>query len=346
MQPGLMIGPHIGMTRAELERFTLPNLIDAYLTANSSELAAFRRLSDGVGLITGQRAASLGSFLFAGDQLGWLNRRDLTTSVSSAGGYVVNTQISSFAGTLARQSLVGVLPMQRLQSLKANVVLDTESVRASAGWASEGSVAITSESSFGQIALLPKTVVGEAVVSRRLKVQMGDAASAFINNLLAEKVGEAVDAALLTGTGAAGQPGGIALATGVDTRAGTAFTWSDAVAMNKVCDGYAQGESAVWVAGVDSAETLRKRERAPGSGFIADDDLIANKRMLVSRGAPAASLTVTEWGKVWFCDWGALEIFVDPFTNFQSGKVRIMAKWLVDVAVERPALVATATAVT
>lgn len=346
MQPGMMIGPHMGLTRAEIERFTLPNLIDAALTDNSAELAEFRKLSDGVGLITGQQTKSFGSFLFAGDQLGWLNRRDLTASVGSAGGYTVSTQVPTFSGTLAKQSLIGVLPVQRLQSMKANLTLDTETVRASGGWAIEGGVATTSESTFGQVALTPKTATATVVVSRQLKKQMGDAAAAFINNLLAEKLAEVADAALLVGTGASGQPGGITLATGVDSRAGTAYTWSDAVAMLKVCDGYAQGESVMWVAGVDSAETLRKRERAAGSCFIADDDRIANKRMLVSRGAPAGSLTVTEWAKVWFADWGALEIMVDPFTDFKTGKVRILARWLVDVGVERPQLVATATTVT
>jgi hypothetical protein len=69
MQPGTMIGPHMGLTKPELDRFTLPNLVDAVLTANSDELAAFRRLSDSVGLITRQQPKSLGSFLFSGDQL-------------------------------------------------------------------------------------------------------------------------------------------------------------------------------------------------------------------------------------------------------------------------------------
>lgn len=346
MRPGAMIGPHMGLTRAEQERFTLPNLIDACISDNHAELAAFRKLSDGVGLLTGQRASSLGAYLFAADQLGTFNRRDLTVSNAAGGGYTVATEIPTFAATLAKQSLLGALPLQRLQSLQSNVTLTTETVRASAGWSFEGVVATTSESTFAQVALLPKICTAEAVMSRKLKQQMGPAANAFSLNLLAEKVGEAASAAILFGTGVSGQPGGIALATGVDSRAGTSYTWSDATAMLKVCDGYAQGESTVWVAGVDSAETLRKRERAAGSGFIADGDRIANKPMLVSRGAPAQSLTVTEWGKVWFADWGALEILVDPFTDFKTGKVRVMARWLIDVAVERPSLVAVATAVT
>lgn len=346
MRPGMMIGPHMGLTRAELERFTLPNLIDAFLSDNSAELAAFRRLSDSVGLITKQSPGSLGAFLFAGDQLGYLNRRDLTASNAAAGGYTVSTEIATFSATMAKQSLIGVLPVQRLQSLQSNVTLTTETVRASAGWAYEGAVATTSESTFAQVAMTPKICTAEASVSRKLKVQMGPAAGAFTHNLLAEKTSEACNAALLFGTGASGQPLGIAIATGVDSRAGTSYAWSDATAMLKVCDGFAQGESIMWVAGVDSAQTLRNRERAAGSGFIADGDRIANKPLLVSRGVPATSLTVTEWAKVWFADWGALEILIDPFTEFKAGKVRILAKWLIDVAVERPQLIATATAVT
>ena len=130
MQPGAMIGPHMSLTRAERERFTLPNLIDACLNDNSAELAAFRKLSDGVGLITGQRTASLGAFLFAGDQLGWLNHE---LNVENASGLrkvaTVSQELSTSSARLEEvlrqlsESLTGQLKelTQRLDSIQSKV---------------------------------------------------------------------------------------------------------------------------------------------------------------------------------------------------------------------------------
>lgn len=346
MQPGMMIGPRMGLTRVERERFTIARLISAHVDNNLGELKEFRALSNQVGAITKQVPDSQGAFLMPGDTLGWIQRRDLTAGVGSAGGSLVDTEMSAFAQAMAEQSLVGVLPMQRLRNLAANVTITGESVRATAGWVYEGAVVSTGESTLGQAALTPKTVTSKVTVSRQLPQQLGPAAVAYVDSLVGSHLAAAADSALLFGTGATGQPTGISLAPGVDTRAGTSYAWSDATAMLKVCEGYAQGRSIAWVAGVNAAETLRKRERSAGSLFIAEDDRIANKLMLVSRAAPAASLTVTEWSKVWFADWGALEIMVDPFTDFKSGKVSVIARWLIDVAAERPQIVATATAVT
>lgn len=53
-----------------------------------------------------------------------------------------------------------------------------------------------------------------------------------------------------------------------------------------------------------------------------------------------------DWSKCWLADWGALEIAVDPFTNFKDGKVNVRTWWAVDVAFERPDQIAYVSALT
>ena len=341
----MTIGPHMGLTRAEREECSVAKLLQAAVFEKRTLLEPHRKLSDCVGLITGQRVASAGAYLIAGDAVGSYEKRDLTVGVASAGGYAVDTSIGSWAESLVRQSLVGSLSVQRLQNMQSSVVITDESVRTGAGFVTEAGTAPSSESTYNQAAMTPKIATGSMIVSRQLMLQMGPAAGPFMEAGLRTKMAEAVDSALLFGSGVGGNPMGIALAVGVDTRTGAAFTFANANAMLKVCDGYALGDSTVWVGGVGAAEVCRNRERAAGSGFIADGGRIAGKPLLVSRGVPDASLTVTEWGKVWFADWGALEILIDPYTHFKTGRVIIMGRWLIDVAVQRPSLVATATAV-
>ncbi len=66
----------------------------------------------------------------------------------------------------------------------------------------------------------------------------------------------------------------------------------------------------------------------------------------MSRAAGASTLAVMDWSKCWLADWGALEIAVDPFTNFKDGKVNVRTWWAVDVAFERPDQIAYVSALT
>ena len=81
-----------------------------------------------------------------------------------------------------------------------------------------------------------------------------DAARAFVDQALATTLAEAIDAAILAGSGYSGQPLGIANVAGIDRRAGTSFAWSDALAMLDVCEGFTQADSIAWVAGHTTAK--------------------------------------------------------------------------------------------
>lgn len=339
------IGPVIGMSKAERERYSVPDYADALLRQDGPRISWYDSISDVVAKLTGQQRGHGGSMFVPGDMAGTVTRRDLTAGVATAGGFTVDTGIGGFAAPLYQRSLLGVLPVTRLQSLRSNITLGTESARGSAGWVTENGSLPDAQAIYGQIALAPKLVGGKFVYSHQYGLQLGAAGNAFILANLARLVGDAFDTALLHGNGATGQPTGIANTVGIDSRAGTSLTWADALAMLKLCEGYSQGDSIIAVAGVNAAEVARKRERATGSGFIAEGDRFAGKPMIVSRAASAATLTLMDWTGCWIGDWGALELQIDPFSFFTSGRVQVSALWLVDMALERPSKVAYASAV-
>jgi HK97 family phage major capsid protein len=276
-----------------------------------------------------------------------VQKRDLT--VSGGDRYTVGTEIGGFADALAKASIVGRLPMVRHTGLKGDQVVTLKNTAHAHTWlAADGSSQISdAQATYGQLALAPKSVAATLTLSRQFMTQMGPLAAQFVDAGLARALAEALDGALLGGSGASGQPSGVFVRPNIDSRAGTSFALSDGAAMLKVCDGYAS-DAISWVCGVDVAEDLRQRQKHANGGemLMADDGRMLGYPVLTSRSAGAQQLVVTDWSKCHFAEWGALEVGVDPFTNFKDGRVIVRALWRVDFGFERNQQIAVCTALT
>lgn len=341
-------GPVLGLTAAERERASISNFVRALVNESKTERAFFAEVTEQVAKATGRQARGFNSYLVPGDiTAGNVQRRDLQKATATAGGFLVGVEQAGFATALDAASLIGKLPMTTLPNMVGDATITRESIKGSAGWlADESSVMPDVQSTIGQIALSPKTISGTVSISRQLLWQSGPAGAAFIERALAVTVAEAVDRALVAGSGSSGEPLGLVNVSGIDTRAGTSFTWAMAQAMAKASSGWASSDSVAWIAGVDAAEDLKLRERAAGSGFIADGNTIDGKPLIVSRSIGAQVLLCVPWSQVWMASWGALELAADPMTYFRDGRVQLRCLWSVDFAVERAASVAVATALT
>jgi HK97 family phage major capsid protein len=339
----LVPGPILGLTAAERDRASIPNYVRAVTADNATELGFFREVTAQVAKATNRQPRGFTSYLVPGDVTGH-QRRDLTKA--TGGAAIVGTEIGGFAAALNAASLIGQLPMTMLPNMVGDATITRESVKGSTGWLSdEAAVMPDAQSTFGAISLTPKIISAAVTVTRQLLKQTGPAGAAFIERALAINVAEAVDRALVAGSGNSGQPLGLANTSGVDTRTGSTFTWAMAQAMAKVASGWAASPSIAWVAGVDAAEDLATRERAAGSGFIAENNMIDGKPLVVSRSIGAAVALVMPWAQCWMASWSALEIAADPMTYFKDGRVQLRCLWSIDFAVERAASVAIATAV-
>ncbi len=337
-------GPSLGLKPGELRHTSLLGLVRALAADDKPELHRYREFSDAVEAKTGPRMAAQ-TYLLPGDLL----QRDMTVGGGGAvGGYIVGTEIASFVNVLTKRSILGRLPVQQHQELRANATITRMSGAHTTTWLSaEDAVISDGQSTYGQISLTPKSVAATVIASRQMLVQGGPVAEAFLHSTLANALAEAVDSALISGSGNTGQPLGIVNTSNIDTRAGTAFALADAVAMLKVADGYALSDTLQWVAGVDTAEDLRARPKVSGGErMLLENNRMLDQPVIVSRSAPAAGLVLMQWGACHFAQWGALEVAVDPYTHAATGRVIVRALWRVDVAVEAATQVAVATAVT
>ena len=336
------IGPMLGLTQAESERGSIANFARAVVLNDSAgELPFFRELTSQTQAATGRFSVSPLTYQVPGEVLG----RDMTKASAAGGGYLVGAGVEGFLTSLNHAMVLAKLPVTKLPHLTGDVHIGRETVKGSAGWlASESTQMPDGQAVYGAVSLSPKTVAASITVSRQLALQTEFGPQ--IERALAVTLAEKVDATLLAGSGAGGEPTGLANLSGVVASAGTGFTHAMSAAMLKASSGYEASGSVAWVCGVDAQEALQTRERAAGSGFIADNDAILNRPLYVSRSVGPQVLLCAPWSLVWWATWGALEVNVDPFTHFQSGRVIIRAMWTMDFACERAASVAIATALT
>lgn len=337
--------PALGLKPAERDSYSITGLVRAVCERDADEMRRYSGLSEAVSMLTGQQRLVAGHYLPA-DILGAPQQRTMTASNAPAGGYAVGVEIAGYAAALNRSSLLGKVGIRQITELQENVTITTQATQHSVVWVAEAAAAEPTEGSYGQVSMTPRTAIAIVTATRQLLIQAGAGGRRFIDEQLGVAMGEAIDTAILQGAGGA-QPLGILNVPGVDTRTGNAFDMAAATAMLKVAEAYANDDSIAWVAGIDAAETLRKRPKTAtyGNGFMVEGNEMLGRPFVVSRSMPAAKLICAPWSSVMLGSWGAPLLKTDPSTYFNSGAVRIGLFAMLDVAVERPQSIAIATAV-
>lgn len=271
------------------------------------------------------------------------NRADVAAT-SAAGGYLIGEQANlPAADALRPRMVIGGLGATIIPApYGANVSLPKQSGTATAHWlTSETDPVPEVDQVFGQVAFSPHTVGGYTELSRLLLRQAAPtSADAVISRDLGGVVARAIDLAALFGTGAAGQPLGIAGTAGIGTFSAAACSLGSLVNATSAL-GNALDESAGVATTLAVAGSLRQRvEVAGGTRMLWEGSLLNG---LVT-GLPARSSTALTAGDIIIGSWaylnvvtyGALEISVNPFAmagqQFQKGIVGVRCFATVDTA--------------
>jgi hypothetical protein len=339
-------GPAVGLTQHERGKYNLASVVRALVMQDRAKLANFLSISREICQVTGQPDA--GHLYCPREFFDAPESRALSTVPGSKGGYLVQASAVSFNNALARRSVIGQLPLTRIEVDQVGSVVRAQlATQNSVVWISENTQATPAEGTLGNIAMTGKMALAAVDVSEQLFRQTEQAVATYaIDQQLGQAVGEAYSTALLTGAGAA-EPLGIFSTPGIDTRTGASYDMAAAAAMIKVAEAYDDGDSVIAVGSLDGAETLRRRAKVSGGErFIVEDRRLLDAPFVGTRAMSGARLVVAPWANVVMCTWGALEIDVDTSGGFNSLQRRVRLIGLVDFSAERPAQVAVATAIT
>jgi HK97 family phage major capsid protein len=268
-----------------------------------------------------------------------LAQRDLVTTTPSAGGFLVGTQTASALDVLRPYSVVARMGCTVIEGLAANLLIPNLSNAVSGQWLTgQADQATPSDPVIGLISTSPRTASAVVRCSYQFMKQ-ARSADEFIRQQLLAAVGSMLDRAVLQGTGASGQPTGLANASGVGAQSG-AVTWANMLdTLQTLGNANADDDQVRFLTTPAVRRILQNREAIATSGrMVWEGSQIAGKPAAVSTDVPAATIFVGDWSKCLVALWGAgLEVQVDPFTSFVSGAVQVRVVMHADVAFTKPA---------
>jgi len=280
-------------------------------------------------------------------------RRDLTASVASAGGFLVETVNVGFIETLRNRSVVYAMGARRLSGLQGNVTVPKQTAGATAYWVAEGAAITESQQTFAQMALVPKSVGGLTDVTRKLLLQASPDAEGIVMFDLASIVALAVDKAALHGSGAGAEPLGIAGTAGVGAVAGASIDYAKLRELQTdVADAGVTPMRGGYATTSTVSSLLMGKQRFTSTDsplWVGNvwDGQVSGFPAMSSPQVNAATMFFGDWQELVIGEWGVLELLANPFdaSGFPAGNVRIRAMFDCDIGVRRPGAFSVATSI-
>ena len=345
-----------GLDAHTLRNYSLHNALRAMIDPLAN--AGFEvEVSDAIANAIGRRAN--GVFVPA-----QVLARGLTVGTATAGGHTVSTDLRTddFISLLRPRSIIASLGAQQLNGLIGNVAIPRATSPATAYWVAENGAPTESQPAFDQMPMSPKTVAAHTDISRKMLLQSGVGAEAFVVNDLMNVIAQAIDQATLSGTGADNQPLGLLNMPGIQlyelgTNGGTLF-WDDVVNLETAvasADGWTDGAQGGYVTNPKVRGKLRTTQKIPTYGDtmiwesatgkrLAGEGKLNSNRAVASNLMPSnldkgtsvgvcSSMIYGDFSQIIVGVWGAIDINVDRYSLSTVGAARIVAMMDADVIV-------------
>jgi len=326
---------HLDLSTKEKSRYSIraaiTNLIDKRFEG-TFEAEVHNEIAKRVG------GAKNGGFFLPYD----LQRASIGTSIvdTPKGGYLVGTDhlADQYIAPLRNTSVLDKLGARRLTGLTGNIDIPVMVTGATFSFVAEGSPASQSLQAFGQKTASPKTGTANTEYTRKLLMQSSPSIDALINEDLNMIAALGVDAAAINGTGLNNQPTGLLATTGigsVDGAAGISITEilefrSDIRAAN------GDRSEMAWAMNPDVEAVLMGTEKASGYPvyIMSEDGKIMGSPSVVSNQIASQNLILGCWNELIICEFGVLEILVNPYNAGGNVKVELFKD--MDVIVRYP----------
>jgi len=329
----------IGMTQNEVREFSLVRAINALANPTdrkAQEAAAFEfECSNQAAREQGTTAQGI---MIPADVLGNWSKRDINSSDDST-LIPQDYQSGNFIDVLRNSSSVMQAGATMIRGLSGSVVIPKKTAASSAAWiATEGAAASESEFTSGSVTMSPKVIGAFTDATRLLLQQSSLDVENLIRDDLTQSIATAIDLGALAGSGASGQPTGIANTSGINTTTFAAAnpTYAEIIGMESAvaADNALVGNLAYICKPADYG-TLKTTSKDSGSGqFVVEPDGRMNGYNVIrSNQVTSGDFYFGNFSDLLIGMYGGLDITVDPYALSTSGGVRIIALQTVDVAV-------------
>ncbi len=279
-------------------------------------------------------------------------RRAMGTGTTGAGEELVGTlhDWTNFIEQLRVNVVSMSMGATMLPGLRQNLEIPEKTSGATFTWLAEGGNASLTDLGTGNIDLTPKTVAGGVQATRRLLKQSLPAVDDLITQDLAEGAAEAIDLAIMEGTGTANQPTGIVNRTGVGTvliATPGSPTWAEAVAFETTVNAAnALRGSLGFVTTAAVFGSGKVTEKSSGSGryvieaeagsMFGPQGTMNGYRIMTSEALTANRIIFGNWAEILIGMWGVLDLRPDPYTEAAQDALIIRAFQDMDTNLRHP----------
>ncbi len=270
-------------------------------------------------------------------------KRDMTVAGVNGSNYLVGTenQPANFIDLLRNTSVALRMGVTKLSGLRGNVTIPKMTAGNTAYWLSDETTQITeSQPTIGQLSLSPKNVAALTEVSHQLLSQSSPDAESLLLTSIARDIGLAVDVGILRGSGASGQPTGIATTGSIGAFTGTSLASPGILdAQADVAGANALFPGCGYVTTPAVAALLMQRPELPSTGTerlwkgnMLQGSLFDFPAMSSAQMSSATAL-FGWWPSVILAEWGVLELMINPFSDFTRGLSAVRGWYTCDVGV-------------
>jgi len=271
-------------------------------------------------------------------------QRAMSAGTTTEGGYTVQTDIGPLIALLDPMPVVRRMGARFLTGLQGNIDFPRNDAGVTAAWETETGAANALSPTFDRVQVAPNRLAGYTDISKQILIQSTIGMENFVRDRLNQGVSNALDTAALSGNG-----GNI---TGLNSEASVnsvtfeaAATWAKLVEMETlVAADDANFGTLRYLFHPSVMGALKTKERTSTNGiYLAQganngtnevNGYTANTSTLVPSGGGTYYGYYGNWAKMMICQWGGLDILVDPYTQATTGTVRVVTNSYWDVAVE------------
>jgi len=281
--------------------------------------------------------------------------RALATSPASAGGAMVFTEPGTFIDLLRNYMAVGKLGATILSGLRGPLSFPRQITGAGLSWTSEtpGSDIADVDATFDSVSATPKTGQSSTAYSRQLLQESSIDVEMLVRNDLLKISAVGIDRAAIQGTGTL-QPLGIIKTSGIgDVPIGTDGGYPTYAFLVDLTTKLYQANIFLNKAGLLTTPGVRgylkqtpKVTGNPDMIWRDNEETLMGIPAQVSNNVPSTltkgsksdchAIIAGNWSDLMICEWGVVEVLVDPYRLKKQGVIEATSFVMVDVALRYP----------
>lgn len=200
-----------------------------------------------------------------------------------------------------------------------------------AGWGIASSVDGATPLTLGK----PNRVAGQVIASTLLFKQAPLMAALLLERQIHAAIAGAIDLAAFHGSGTSPEPLGLTLNSEVNSTDGPVTLSLIAAAEKAIAAGYCETMPVGLIAAGDVRETLRT-SFVNGTGSASIWDSLNDIEKSSSPHLASGTTVIGDWSQMLVCQWGMLNLSVNPYHFETTSKVKVIVETFADVIPLRP----------